>query len=109
MTIKISAALPAGDSNGLPSISAAMVDDPEEVRVAVVLLDCSRITTNTDNGDVIPTARIRAIEPITGDTSDATEMKRLLRRAYERRTGHTELPLDLEKELDALNPDADRN
>lgn len=104
MSIKISSSLPAGDTNGLTSISARMCDNPESVHVAVVLLDCSTITTNTDNGDVVPTARIRAIEPI-GQTTDANEMRRLLRRAYERRTGKVELPLEMEQELDNIAPE----
>jgi hypothetical protein len=103
MTVHLSGALPVGDTNGLGSISGKLCDDPESVHVAVVLLDCSKITTNTDNGDVVPTARIRAIEPI-GITGDAEEMRRLLRRAYERRTGKVELPLDMEKELENLYP-----
>jgi hypothetical protein len=108
MTVKISPGLPGGDSNGLTSICAELCGDPEHVHVAVVLLDCSRIVTNTDNGDTIPTVRIRAIEPI-GQTGDATEMRRLLRRAFERRTGKVELPLDMEKEFDHLNDTGDSN
>lgn len=92
------------DHNGLAAISAALCDNPEKVHVAVVLLDCSKITTNTDNGDVIPTARVRAIEPV-GETSDANEMRRLIRRAYERRTGKVELPLEMEQELERITPD----
>jgi len=103
MTVHLSGALPVGDTNGLGSISGKLCDEPELVHVAVVLLDCSKITTNTDNGDVVPTARIRAIEPV-GITTDAEEMRRLLRRAYERRTGKVELPLDMEKELENLYP-----
>lgn len=103
MTVHLSGALPVGDTNGLGSISGKLCDDPESVHVAVVLLDCSKITTNTDNGDIVPTCRIRAIEPV-GTTEDAEEMRRLLRRAYERRTGKVELPLDMEKELENLYP-----
>jgi len=102
--IKISSALPAGDTNGLVSISAQLCDDPEAVHVAVVLLDCAQIVTNTDNGDVVPTARIRAIEPIS-QTTDANEMRRLLRRAYERRTGKVELPLEMEQQMDNIEPE----
>lgn len=106
MTVKISSSLPVGDTNGLSAISAELCEDPEKVHVAVVLLDCSQITTNTDNGDVVPTARIRAIEPIR-PSKDANEMQRLIRRAYERRTGKVELPLEMEQQFDELNPDGD--
>lgn len=102
MSVKLGTKLPQGDQNGLPAISAALCDNPEQVHVAVILLDCSKITTDTDNGDVIPTARIRAIEPINGTTADAKEIRRLIRRAYEQRTGQVELPLEMEQELGAL-------
>lgn len=72
----------------------------EPVRPAIVLLDVSRITEDTGTGDRVPQVRIRAIEPILGD--DAAEIDRMLRRAAERRTGKTELPLDLEREIDVL-------
>ncbi|HTF52193.1 MAG TPA: hypothetical protein VK735_32520 [Pseudonocardia sp.] len=106
MSVKISSSLPIGDTNGLTAISAQLCDNPEAVHVAVVLLDCSQITTNTDNGDVVPTARIRAIEPIA-QTSDANEMRRLIRRAYERRTGKVELPLEMEQEMDNIDPESE--
>lgn len=104
MTVKISSSLPVGDTNGLSAISGELCEDPEKVHVAVVLLDCAQITTNVDNGDVVPTARIRAIEPIR-PSKDANEMQRLIRRAYERRTGKVELPLEMEQEFDELSGD----
>jgi hypothetical protein len=100
--LSLSGSLPADDRNGLASIVRQLVSDPEDVHVAIVLLDTKKITTDVETGDVVPTARVRAIEPISG-TEDGKELERLLRRAYERRTGQRELPLELERELDFLN------
>lgn len=100
-SVRLSAALPDGDRNGLPAIVTRLVDDPEAVHVAIVLLDCRSLLTNVADASVLPTAGIRAIEPI-GTGPDAAELQRLLRRAYERRTGQTELPLELERALDNL-------
>lgn len=102
-TLSLSGALPADDRNGLASVVRELVDDPEHVHVAVVLIDTKKITTQCETGDVVPTCRVRAIEPIR-DTADAHELERLLRRAYERRTGQTELPLELERELEGIRP-----
>ena len=99
--LKMSAGLPGDDRNGLAPIVRRLVDDPEDVHVAVVLLDTTKVTTDVETGDVVPTVRIRAIEPIE-ETSDSAELERLLRSAYERRTGQVELPLELERELEAL-------
>lgn len=103
MSLRMSGRLPVDDRNGLVSIARELVDDPERVHVVIALVDTLKVTTNIESGDVVPTVRVRAIEPI-GETTDAYELERLLRRAYERRTGHVELPLELERELEAIQP-----
>jgi hypothetical protein len=108
MSAKLNAALPKGANDGLSPISDALVDQPHRVRVVLALVDCKSITTDADTGDVIPTARIRRIEAIT-DPADGARLVRLLKRSYERRTGQTVLPIDLEDDLsaafDGLNVD----
>jgi hypothetical protein len=105
-SVRLAGRLPDGDKNGLASIAHLLVDDPSAVHVAIVLLDCSRLTTSVDDGATLPTARIRAIEPIR-EGPDAVELRRLHRRALEDRTGRVTLPLDLERELDDLGLHAD--
>jgi hypothetical protein len=94
--------MPEGERNGLGALAHDLVDNPDRVHVAIVLLDAVKLTTTVDSGDVVPTVRIRAIEPITAHETDAAELHRLMRRAYERRTGQTELPLELEREMESL-------
>lgn len=102
MSAKLSSSLPDGGANGLSAIAEQLADNPEKIHVVVALIDCSKITTNVDNGDVIPTARIRRIEAMT-DPEDNYRLKQLVRRQYERRTGKTVLPFELEQDLnDAL-------
>ncbi|MGW5720817.1 hypothetical protein ACWEVP_31910 [Amycolatopsis sp. NPDC003865] len=106
--IKLSGAMPEGERNGLAVIAPALAENPKSVHVAVVLLDCSKRTESVDSGDIIPTVRIRAIEVVGDHETDAKELRRLLRRAHERRTGRVELPLDLENELESLGaPEVD--
>jgi hypothetical protein len=109
MTAKFSGALPKDSRNGLGMLSAAMTTNPEAVHVVIALVDCSKITTDVDTGDIIPTARIRAIEGFIAGTADAKEVRRLWRRAYERRNGQVELPLELERALDELVPEDERD
>lgn len=101
---RFASALPSGDANGLAAIIADLVEKPEDLHVAIVVLDTAKLTRNVDSGDVVPTIRIRQIEPIKAGP-DAAEMRRLLRRAFESRTGKVELPLELERELDGLAVD----
>ncbi len=99
MTIKLSSALPKSDeANGLGAIADALVDEPTSMHVAVVVLDCQQITTDTDSGEATPTARVRRIE-IVEDGEDKDRLRTLAQRAFEKRTGKTVLPLDLEDEL----------
>lgn len=94
---KLNASLPKGDGNGLGSLDLAMTSDPERVHVVLMLIDCKKITTDTDTGDVEATARIRRIEPIPGADRDLAG--KMLRRAFELRTGKTVLPFDLEQDV----------
>lgn len=104
MSATLSGALPAGDHNGLAALAPALVNNPEELHVAVVTFSTSKLTTDVDTGDVTPTIRIKQFEPFTA-SGDVGELRRLLRRQFERRTGQTELPLDLERQLDNLAAD----
>ncbi|WP_158884084.1 hypothetical protein [Amycolatopsis anabasis] len=104
MSVKLAPALPADDRNGMPSIAASLIDHPDDVHVAVLLVRTKEIRTNVRTGDVVPTAEILAAEAFTGATADAATLHRLLRRQHERRTGKVELPLELEEAIDALRP-----
>lgn len=103
MTVRFSGAMPVGERNGLSSLAHSLIAEPDSVRVAVVLIDAVKLTTDVGSGDVVPTVRIRAIEPITAHETDAAELRRLMRRAFERRTGQQELPLEIERELESLD------
>lgn len=107
MSATLSSSLPSDDRNGFGTISAALCDAPEARHVIVAIVSCKKIVTDVDTGDVVPQARIHAVEAFRGETADAREVKRLWRRAYERRTGKVELPLELERELDAITPSED--
>lgn len=98
MSASLASKLPDGDRNGLAAIATELLDNPEKVHVVIALVDCSKITTNTDTGDVVPTARIRRIEAIK-DPEDGRRMRMLLRREWERRTGKTVLPFEMEEEM----------
>lgn len=104
--VKLASSLPEGDANGLVAVHQKLCDAPHEMHVVVALLDCKRITTETDTGELVPTGRVRRIEVIT-EAQDGKRLVQLVRRAYEARTGQTVLPLDMEDELSALFGDDD--
>lgn len=94
MSVKISSKLPSDERNGLVAISAALCDNPEGSHVIIAVVDCSQITTNIDNGDVIPTARVMAVEAFESASVEANRLREMLRLHFQRRTGRRELPLD---------------
>lgn len=102
---KLAGSLPKGEGDGLDAIARRLIDEPHEIHVAVVLIDCKKITTDTDTGDVEAVARIRRIEPIGGDDKDLAA--KMLRRAMERRTGKAVLPFDVEEEMRGIFQNVD--
>jgi hypothetical protein len=97
MSVKLASLLPKGTANGVGPIVAELCRNPENLQVVIAIVDCKAVTTDTDTGDVIPTMRIRRIEAVTG--TDKGPVRRILRRAMERRTGRVELPFEIEQDL----------
>lgn len=97
MTVKLASSLPVGDGNGLAAILDELVGDPAGKHVTVAIVDTKRLQVDTDTGEVVPTVRLRRVEAV--DPADAKPMMRLLSRAYEKRTGKTVLPFELEEDV----------
>jgi len=93
--------LPKGDSNGLASVVHEMAAEPGKIRVAIVLFDADRVAHITDTGAQEVRARIRRME-VMSDPGDGVILERLLMRQFERRTGATTLPFDLEQDVRAV-------
>jgi hypothetical protein len=101
--VKLASGLPSGDANGLGALVNALAEDPRGLRVVLAIVDCKKIETNTDTGEVVPVARVRRIEALLPEDKPLAE--RLLRRALEARTGRTVLPITLEDEVAAAFDD----
>jgi hypothetical protein len=101
--------LPSGDGNGLSAVASDLARDPSRIRAAVVLFDADRIVEKTDDGNHEVRVRVRRVEVISAP-DDADALQRILMREFERRTGQTVLPIDLEEDVKAafadLDPDA---
>lgn len=82
---KLSSSLPNSDANGLDSLNTEMVRQPSDQHIVIAVLDCKTITTDTDTGFEIATARILRVEPLSGP--EAEQAEQLLQDAMERRTG----------------------
>lgn len=97
MSAKIGGSLPKGDANGMGPIVRDLIDHPHRFHVLLCIVDCKKVATDHDTGEVVPTARIRRVEVVLPEDLKAAE--KLLRRALEKRAGLTVLPMDLEDEV----------
>lgn len=99
LSVALAGKLPKGDGNGLAEMAPELEKNRKQIRVAVVLFDVASYAQTTDDGTAEVKVRIRRIEAIT-DPDDAAAMERLLMRQFERRTGQTVLPIDLEADVE---------
>jgi hypothetical protein len=92
--------LPTGDGNGLNAIAGDLVKDPRRLRVAVIIFDVEDIDEKVRKDYTAARVCIRRVE-VVRDSGDGAAMQRILMREFERRTGQTTLPFELEQEVEA--------
>jgi len=102
--IGVASKLPDGDGNGLGVIYGTLIRRPHKCHVVIAIVDCAKITTNADTGEIKPTARLRRIEVVAED--DLLIAEQILSRAVDARLGHEQLPFDLEADVHAAFKDA---
>lgn len=100
-TVKLSSKLAADDDlNGLDYLASQMIENPRQVRIAVVWFDTVKIIDNTDDDSRIPYARIRRWESL-GNVEDVEQSIRdIVAEAAEERTGKAPLPFEAAYEVE---------
>lgn len=92
-SVKLSSKLAKDDEfNGLDALADDMINNPHQVRVAVIYFDTVKVVTNTDEESEVPYARIRRFEPIGNVEDVSSELQNLIQQAVEARTGKAPLP-----------------
>ena len=96
--MKLKAALPKGDADGLSPLEGALDGEgaPTQV-VALVILDVISRTESLVTHERELTTKIRRVEALLPE--DGEHARRMLQRAFEKRTGVVTLPIDLEDDL----------
>lgn len=104
-TVKLSARLEGNDeTNGLDALAGELINDPSQIRVAVIYFDVCKIVDNTDDQTRVPYARIRRFEPL-GDVDEISDdLRKLIQKAVEDRTGKAPLPFG---QLDGADDEGD--
>ena len=83
--------------NGVEPLLADLLDDPREMRIAIVHFKVSKIVRDTFADTESPTIKIMRIEPVFGEVKDVVEQYSLT--TYDKRVGIDSLPTDLEREV----------
>ncbi|GAA4075612.1 hypothetical protein [Nocardioides kongjuensis] len=100
-SVKLATSMP-GDpqTNGVDALAPILVREglgeiDEQLRVGIIWFDTSKVTTNSDTGDHVPTIRVRRIEPVgvVGDVDPS--IVAAVEAAVERRTGRKAIPFGI--------------
>lgn len=101
--VRLSSKLPGDeDFNGVDASVIDLIKNPDEIRVAVVFYDVTKVTREVDAGIDVPTIRVRKFEPISDVAHVPDALRQIVDTAIEQRTGRKPLPLD---QVEPLNFD----
>lgn len=96
--MKLKAALPKGDADGLTPLEGRLdAEDATQQVVVIAILDVIFRGENLVTRERELTTKLRRIEALL--PGDADHARRMLQRAFEQRTGTVTLPIDLEDDL----------
>jgi hypothetical protein len=105
--VRLTGSLPDGyHDNGLDALAGRFVQRPHDTTWAIVRFTTKRLTTDLDDGQVVPTIRIESVEPVIDETAVA-ELERIADLARERRVGGKQLPLPDRPDDDGEDGDGD--
>lgn len=95
---KLVSGLTKGQGDGLASLARLALRAPRRRRLAIAILDCSKITVDTETSAEEATLRVIRLEPVASE--DVPTVEKLYMRAIEAREGRQMLPLDLQVKLE---------
>lgn len=91
--VRLSSKLPGDpETNGVDAIADRLVTDPSAIRYGVVWFDAAKVVEDTDSGEVIPTLRVRRIEPLGLATEVDPEIRTIVASAIQARLGRAPIP-----------------
>lgn len=95
--MKIAGALPKGEANGLATLDRIVTSDTEMRHVVIAVLATKKVVTDIETNETEAQMRIERIERIL--PLDVEVAEQLLRRALQKRSGQTVLPIDVEDDI----------
>lgn len=81
--------------NGLDTIVEDLIDDPNSLRVAIVVFDVPKANVDNRHAVTVPVVEFRQFEPLGILSELDPKVRELVLNAREKRTGKTPLPLDM--------------
>jgi len=104
--VKLSSKMPGDpETNGIDSLRADLVDEPDEMRIALVWIDVQKVTIDTDTDEHVPTIRLRRIEPLGSIGEVAPVIRDAVQAAVQKRTGRAPIPFEIVTVDEGYDPD----
>lgn len=99
--VRLSAALPEGERNGLlGEVAETFAKDTTGRQIVVALIEVQKVVNNIEKARQEVVLKIARVEAIVRE-DDVRAMKRIMLRASEERSGQTVLPFETEDEISA--------
>lgn len=98
--MKLAGALPKGDGNGLASLDRVVANDPDTRHVLIAVVSTRKLITDIETGDVEAQMKIDRVERLLAEDAELAE--KMLRRALQKRSGETVLPIDVADEISEI-------
>lgn len=107
-TVKLSSKLPGDpEINGLDAYADHLLNNPDELLVAVVFFDSPKELVDHEADTRVPLARIRRIEPLGTIPDVPQSVRSAMATAEEQRTGRKPLPFEIVEPPRSADPDGD--
>lgn len=105
-TVKLAGKLPGGiEVNGIDQTAKDLIDDPKQLRCAVVWYDVQKITDDIEHSTEVPTIQVRRFEPLGSADVVSKTIKAEVEKVIKARTGRTPIPWDIVEVVEGHDPD----
>lgn len=99
--VSLSSKLPGDvETNGVDHIADQLIKDPARIRYAIVWFDVAKTTEVTDTGEIVPTMRVRRIEPLGHADAVQPVIAEIVEEAVRARTGRAPIPFGIVEPTD---------
>lgn len=104
--VKLAGKLPGDfEVNGVDATVTDLLDNPKQLRCALVWYDVQSITEDVEHSMTRPTIQVRRFEPLGKSDTVTGAVKDAVNKQIQTRTGRTPIPWDIVEVVEGHDPD----